>query len=154
MRLNLGEPFRDSSLREAVDRLTGTLHEEGLYQAKITWALSPYEDTRQMDITVVVDSGPRARVGDIAIDNQTPYPDAQLLRRSKISSKKVEMTAARLSRGSDRNCGNYLVDQGYLGAGAVITAGDVRPAIQSRAAEIYDVTAGPASARRDHRARA
>ncbi len=81
LRLNLGEPFRDSAVREAVDRLAATLHDNGLYEAKITWQLIPHEDTRQMDVTVTVDPGLRALVGDIAIDNQTPYPDAQLLRR-------------------------------------------------------------------------
>jgi len=119
LRLSLGEPFRDSSVREAVDRFAVTLHDDGLYQAKITWDLIPHEDTRQMDVTVTVDPGLRAIVGDIAIDNQTPYPDAQLLRRSKISNK-VEMTAARLSRGSDR-LRKFLVNQGYLGASALIT---------------------------------
>ncbi|HXA75684.1 MAG TPA: POTRA domain-containing protein [Candidatus Acidoferrales bacterium] len=119
LRLSLGEPFRESSVREAVDRLAATLHEEGLYQAKITWDLIPHEDTRQMDVTLTVDPGPRALVGDIAIDNQTPYPDAQLLRRSKISNK-VELTAERLSRGSDR-LRKFLVNQGYLGASAPIT---------------------------------
>ena len=119
LRLSLGEPFRESSVREAVDRLAATLHEEGLYQAKITWDLIPHEDTRQMDVTLTVDPGPRALVGDIAIDNLTPYPDAQLLRRSKISNK-VELTAERLSRGSDR-LRKFLVNQGYLGASAPIT---------------------------------
>lgn len=119
LRLNLGEPFRDSAVREAVDRLTATLHDDGLYQAKITWQLFPHEDTRQMDVTVTVDPGPRALVGDVAIDNQTPYPDVQLLHRSKVSNK-VEMTAARLSRGSDR-LRKFLVNQGYLGASALIT---------------------------------
>jgi outer membrane protein assembly complex protein YaeT len=119
LRLNLGEPFRDSAVREAVDRLATALHDDGLYQAKITWALIPHEDTRQMDVTVTVDPGLRALIGDIAIDNQTPYPDAQLLHRSKISNK-VEMTAARLSRGSDK-LRKFLVNQGYLGASALIT---------------------------------
>jgi outer membrane protein insertion porin family len=119
LRLNLGEPFRESAVREAVDRLTATLHDDGLYQAKITWGLIPHEDTRQMDVTVTVDPGLRALVGDISILNQTPYPDAELLHRSKISNK-VEMTAARLSRGSDR-LRKFLVNQGYLGASALIT---------------------------------
>ncbi len=119
LRLNLGEPFRDSSLREAVERLTGVLHDDGLYQAKITWSLAPHEDTRQMDVTVTIDPGPRARVGDIAIDNKTPYPDRELLRHSKISTKNV-MTAARLSRGSDK-LRKFLVNQGYLGASVLIT---------------------------------
>ena len=119
LRLNLGEPFRDSSVREAVDRLAAALHDDGLYQAKISWALTPHEDTRQMDVMVTVDPGLRAMVGDVSIVNETPYPDAQLLRRSKISSK-VEMTSERLSHGSDR-LRKFLVNQGYLGASAAIT---------------------------------
>jgi outer membrane protein insertion porin family len=116
LRLVLGEPFRDSSVREAVDRLSSALHEDGLFQAKITWALTPHEDTRQMDVTVTVDPGLRARVGDINIQNHTPYPDSELLQRSKITNKN-EMTSARLSRGADR-LRKFLVNQGYLGASA------------------------------------
>ena len=41
LRLTLGEPFRDSAVREAVDRLMATLHDNGLYQAKITLAAGP-----------------------------------------------------------------------------------------------------------------
>ncbi len=119
LRLTLGEPFRDSAVREAVDRLTTTLHDNGLYQAQVTWQLIPHQDTRQMDVTVTVDPGLRALVGDIAIDNQTPYPDAQLLHQAKISNK-VQMTAARLNRSSDR-LRKFLVGQGYLGASALIT---------------------------------
>ena len=51
LRLELGEPFRESSLREAVDASQGSLRDDGLYQAKITWSLAPHEDTRQMDVT-------------------------------------------------------------------------------------------------------
>ena len=64
LRLNLGEPFRESAVREAVDRLAGALHDDGLYQAKITWALVPHEDTRQMNVYLTIDPGPRAKIGD------------------------------------------------------------------------------------------
>jgi outer membrane protein assembly factor BamA len=37
MRLGLGEPFRESALREAIDRLKDTLRNEGLYQADVKW---------------------------------------------------------------------------------------------------------------------
>jgi len=140
LRLGLGEPYRESSLREAIDRLSGALHDDGLYQAKITWALFPHEDTRQMDITVSVDPGPRARVGDIAVENATSYSDHELLRRSKISSKN-EVTAARLSRGSEK-LRRFLVDQGFLGAGAVITPGSYDPK-SNRLPLMLSVTAGP-----------
>ena len=140
LRLGLGEPFRDSSLREAVDRLNGALHDEGLYQAKVTWALDPHADTRQMDITFTVDPGPRARVGAITMDNKTPYPNSALLRRSKISDKN-ETTTARLSRATTK-LRNYLVSQGFLGAGVVIVPGGYDPP-SNRVPLKFNVTAGP-----------
>jgi outer membrane protein insertion porin family len=140
VRLNLGEPFRESALREAIDRLRDTLREEGLYQAKVTWTLAPHEDTRQMDITVTVAPGTRARIGTITVKNQTRYSDQELLRRSKISSK-TEVTAGRLSRYSQR-LKKFLVEQGYLGASAVITPGTYDPKM-NRVSLTYSVTAGP-----------
>jgi outer membrane protein insertion porin family len=140
LRLNLGDPFRESALREAVDRLQGALRDDGLYQAKITWTLEPHADTRQMDVTVTVDPGPRARVGDIALVNQTPYRDQALLRRLKFSGKN-DVTAARLSRGKER-LRKFLVNQGYLGAGAVITAGTYDEK-SNRLPLTLAVTAGP-----------
>src|SRR5208282_4608679 len=52
MRLTLGEPFRESSLREAIDRLKDTLSSEGLYEADVKWSLTPHEATRQMDVLI------------------------------------------------------------------------------------------------------
>jgi outer membrane protein insertion porin family len=121
VRLNLGDPFRESSLREAVARLQNSLRDDGLYEAKVSWKLFPDVNTREMDVTFLVDPGVRARVGAIAVDNNTPYPDAQILRRSKISKKNF-VTAAGLSHASDR-VKKYLVKQGYLGAGALFERG-------------------------------
>jgi outer membrane protein insertion porin family len=140
MRLNLGEPFRESALREAIGRLKDVLRADGLYQAKVTWDLVPHDDTRQMDITVRVEPGPRALVGEMRVKNETPYPDAELLRRSKITNKN-EAISARISRGSQR-LKKYLVDQGYLGAGAVITPG-AYDAASNRVPLEFEVTAGP-----------
>jgi outer membrane protein insertion porin family len=140
LRLNLGEPFRDSAVREAVDRLAAALHDDGLYQAKVTWATIPHEDTRQMDVTVNVDPGLRAMVGDISIVNKTSYPDAQMLQRSKISNK-VQMTSERLSHGSDR-LRKFLVNQGYLGASALITVQTYDP-LSNRVPLKLVVEAGP-----------
>jgi outer membrane protein insertion porin family len=140
LRLGLGEPFRESALRAAVERLQEALHADGLYLAKVTWDLTPHEDTRQMDVTVHIDSGPRARIGDIQIQNQTPFPGSELLRRSKISSKN-EMTAARLTHAAQR-IKNYLVNQGYLGGGALIIPGTYDPP-SNRVPLKLEVTAGP-----------
>ena len=140
LRLGLGEPFRESSLREAVDRLQQTLRDEGFYEAKITWDLTPHEDTRQMDITVHVDSGPRAIIGDIKIQNHTRFTDLEIQRHSKISLKKP-LTSARVSHGAQQ-LKKFLVNQGYLGAGVVITPGTYDPKT-NLVSLTYDVTAGP-----------
>ena len=140
LRLNLGEPFRESALREAINRLQDLLRTDGLYLAKITWELGPHDDTRQMDITVHVDPGIRALVGDITVKNETHYPDAELIKRSKITSKNT-LTSARLTRGSQR-IKKYLVNQGYLGAGVVMTPGTYDTAT-NRVPLSLDVTAGP-----------
>ncbi len=140
LRLVLGEPFRESALRSGVDRLQQALRDDGFYQAKITWALEPHPDTRQMNVAVTVSSGLRARAGDITLVNKTPYPDAELLKRLKISSK-TEITTAALSRNNDR-LKKFLVNQGYLGAGGVITRGTYDPE-SNRVPLIIAVTAGP-----------
>jgi outer membrane protein assembly factor BamA len=114
LNLSLGEPFRESGLKEALGRLTQTLHDEGLYQARLAYDLTPHEDTRQMDITVRVTPGPRARVGGIALRNHTELPDAELLGRSKLRPGK-EVSSTRLNRASER-MRQLLVRRDYLGA--------------------------------------
>lgn len=140
MRLVLGEPFRESALQEAVTRLNGVLRDDGFYTAKITWSLEPHADTRQMDITVVVNTGSRARIGAIAIDNKTPYPNARLLRKSKLSGKK-SLTSDRIS-GASQRLKKYLVNQGYLGAGVVISPQDYDAKTNTVPLSLA-VTAGP-----------
>src|SRR5580700_3213253 len=140
MRLGLGEPFRESALREAVDRLKDTLRNEGLYQADVRWTLTPHEDTRQMDVLVTVVPGPRAVIGKFDLKNQTPYKDAELIARSKIKPKKT-LTSGRLTRASQR-LKKYLVNQGYLGAGILITAGSYDSKTNIVTLN-YQVTTGP-----------
>lgn len=140
LRLSLGDPFRESALQEAVGRLKGVLQDNGFYQPKITWSLEPYPDTRQIDVTVVVDPDPRARVGQIAVQNKTPYANARLLRQSKLSPK-TALTLDSLSRASQR-LKKFLVNQGYLGAGVVIARQDYDPKT-GRVPLILSVTAGP-----------
>ncbi|HYL68153.1 MAG TPA: POTRA domain-containing protein [Candidatus Limnocylindria bacterium] len=140
LRLGLGEPFRESALREAIVRLQDALRADGLYLSKSSWNLLPHEDTRQMDITIHVDPGPRARVGGFAFQNQTPYPQNELLRRSRMKDKS-ELTSARISRASQR-LKKFLVNQGYLGAGVLITPGTY-DAASNLVPLHYEVTAGP-----------
>src|SRR5580698_8444981 len=140
MRLALGEPFRESSLREAVDRLKDTLNSEGLYEADVKWTLTPHPATRQMDVVITVQPGRRAVVGSFIVKNQTPYPDAELIRRSKMKLNKP-FTSARVTRASQR-LKKYLVNQGYLGAGIEITTGNYESS-SNLVVLNYQVTSGP-----------
>ncbi|HXW55679.1 MAG TPA: POTRA domain-containing protein [Candidatus Cybelea sp.] len=140
MRLSLGQPYRESSLLEGVRRLEDTLRADGLYLANIKWTLGPHSDTREMDVTVTVAPGPRARIGEITVEDHTPYTQHQLLRRAKIKPKQ-ELTSARTSRSSQR-LKDYLVSQGYLGATVVATPGPYDPQT-NRVPLVFAVTTGP-----------
>jgi outer membrane protein insertion porin family len=140
IRLNLGDPFRESAVREAVGRLQNSLHDDGLYEAKVSWKFFPDVNAREMDVTFTVDPGPRAHVGAVTIDNNTPYTDAQILRRSKVTQKDA-VTSAGLSHASDR-VKKYLVKQGYLGAGALFERGTYDEQTK-RVPLTLSVTAGP-----------
>ena len=139
LRLGLGETFRESALREAIGRLQSTLTEDGLYQAKISSVPAPFPATRQMNILVHVDPGPRARVGAIEIHNQSAYPDKELLRRSKLVTGK-ELTSARLERAGTR-LRRFLTHAGYLGARVIVRRGDYDPK-SNQLPVTLDVTAG------------
>jgi outer membrane protein insertion porin family len=140
MRLSLGEPFRQSALLEAVGRLKDTLSAEGLFQADVKWILTPHPETLQMDVRVLVTSGPRATIGSFVFKNQTPFPDAELVRRSGVKMQN-SFTSARVTRASQK-LKKYLVNQGYLGAGILITPGTYDA--QANVVPLnYSVTTGP-----------
>src|ERR1700677_3265377 len=140
MRLSLGEPFRDSALTEAINRLKETLRAEGFFQADVKFITTPHPDTRQMDVLVVVTTGVRASIGSFVFKNQTPFPDAELAARSGVKIQK-SFTSARITRASQK-LKKYLVNQGYLGAGILITPGAYDP--KNNAVPLaYNVTAGP-----------
>jgi outer membrane protein assembly complex protein YaeT len=143
VRLTLGQPFREGSLKEGIDRLEGALHDEGLYRAKVSYDLNPKPDTRQMDVNIHVEAGTRARIGAITVKNQTRYSNTELLQRAKIVGKngKTELTSARLTRSRDK-LRTFLVDQGYLGASALITPGTFDSASNTVPLTV-DVTTGP-----------
>jgi outer membrane protein insertion porin family len=140
MRLTLGEPFRESSLRDAVDRLKDVLQSEGLYHPDIHWTLTPHEDTRQMDIMINVVPGMRATIGSFQVKNETPVSDEELIKRSKIKLKD-SLTTARLTRATQR-LKKYFLNQGYLGAGILIQPGVYDSAANQLPLQ-YQVSTGP-----------
>ena len=121
LRLNVGEPFRESDMKDALDRLRQTFEDDGLYQAKLDYVTTPHLDTLQLDILVRAMPGPRARIGAIAVQNQTQFPNAEL--RSQVKLKVgTEVTSDRLNRAADR-ARKWLAGKDYLGARVTIHRG-------------------------------
>jgi len=121
LRLNVGEPFRESDMKEALERLRQTLEDDGQYQAKIDYVTTPHPDTLQLDILVRVSAGPRARVGAITIQNQTQFANAELRNHVKLKEG-AEVTSDRLNRVADRTR-KWLAGKDYLGARVTIHRG-------------------------------
>jgi outer membrane protein insertion porin family len=125
LRLNVGEPFRESDMKEALDRLRQTMEDDGQYQAKLDYTTTPHPDTLQLDILVRVDPGPRARIGAITVENQTQFANAEL--RSRIKLKEgAEVTLDRLNRAADRTR-KWLAGKDYLGARVTVHRGAYDP---------------------------
>ncbi len=140
MRLDLGQPFRQSVLEEALDRLRALLEEEGRYKAKISYKLKPRPETRQMDIEVQVDPGERARIGQITLENQTGFADRKVLEKADLEPGNT-VQSSRLDRAS-RRIREMLVDEGHLSARVNIRRGDFDPEA-NRLPLALEVIAGP-----------
>ena len=121
LRLNLGEIFRQSDMKEALDRLRQTLEDDGLYQAKLDYEATRHPDTLQMDILVRVTPGVRARIGAITIRNETEYPAVELRGRLRLKTGR-QITADRLNRGAE-SARKWLAQKDFLGARVTLQRG-------------------------------
>jgi outer membrane protein assembly complex protein YaeT len=125
LRLNVGEPYRESDMKEALDRLRQTLEDDGQYLAKLDYSTAPHPETLQLDIFVSVTAGPRARIGTITVLNQTQFSNAEARSQVKLNEG-AQVTADRLNRAADR-ARKWLAGKNYLGARATIHRGAYDP---------------------------
>jgi len=132
---SLGATFREADLPAALAHLRSILQDEGLPQAQLSYQLSPHPDTRQMDITVHIVPGPRARIGTVHITNETPFSEVELRKRVQLKPKK-EVTAERLDHGTE-SARKWLVDRGYLGARVSVTRGSYDTATNQLPLEVH-----------------
>jgi outer membrane protein insertion porin family len=121
LRLNAGEAFRESDMKDALARLADVLREDGLYEAQTRVETQPDPATHQINLTIHAVPGRRARTGAITLQNTSPFPDDELLKQSKLTSGK-EFTSQKLRRATDR-LRSYLTKQDYLGARATLHRG-------------------------------
>lgn len=140
LRLPLGQPFREAALAGGLKRLRDSLQDEGLYQSHVGYALELIKETQQMDVSVRITPGPRARIGTITLVNHSSLPEKDVLGRSKLKTKQ-EVTSARLAKAGDR-LRKKLVADGYLGASANVKRGEY-DAVSNRLPLTLEVTEGP-----------
>ncbi|MGB8592228.1 MAG: POTRA domain-containing protein [Candidatus Acidiferrales bacterium] len=142
MRLPLGEPFRENAVTDGLKRLSDTLREEGLFQAKVEHTEEPHPENQQMDVIVRITPGPRARIGAIDVVNKSTFSDKDLLQRTRLKpNSKQDVTSSRVTHGVER-LRKKLVGEGYLGTNVAIQRGAYDSA-SNRLPLILTVTAGP-----------
>ena len=140
LQLPLGSPFQLSDLNAGLDRLGQTLKDDGFYQAKWHYGLAKHPQTNQIDVTVEVTPGRRAKLSSVNIKNETPFSEKGL--RGKLKLKRgTQVTAERIDRGTER-LRNYLVASGYLEARVSATRGNF-DSNSSTLPLAVDVVAGP-----------
>jgi len=140
MQLTLGQTYRAADLEEAVARLKDKLRDEGLYQAKVNVEQQPHPETHQLDVIVHVDPGPRVRLGNIELLNNTEYQDAELLKRFNLKPAS-ELTIARGQSAMDR-IRKFMEKKGHLSARVSLRRGEYNAASNSLPLTL-EVTAGP-----------
>src|SRR5260370_15655020 len=97
VQLPLGEPYQADAVKEGLERLRELLKEEGLYAAQVSCETVPHPETHQMDVVITIQPGPRARVKEIQLKNETEYRDAEIVARSKLKAG-GELTSSRAAR--------------------------------------------------------
>lgn len=140
LRLGLGQVFQENQLAEALARVKQAMDEEGFYQAQLAHESTPNPATRQMDLTIRVTPGLRARVGRIDVRSQSHLPEAEILRRAKLSSG-ATLRPERLERATQR-VRKFLVKKGHLGARVNFRRGSYDPPTNTLPL-LLEVVAGP-----------
>ncbi len=140
LRLPLGQPFQLDDLNAGLERLGQTMKDDGFYAAQSHYGLAKHPDTRQMDVTVNVTPGRRAKLSSVNIHNQTSFSDKEVRGRLKLK-RGTQVTQERIDRGTER-LRTHLVSAGYLEARVAANRGDYDPNSATLPLTI-DVVAGP-----------
>lgn len=140
LRLPLGDPFTESAVKTGEARLLDLLRENGYYEARADYTLTPHPDFRAMDVVYQITPGPRARIKEIHLVNRTRLENEDLLDLSGLSRGK-QITAGRLKRAAER-IRKKLVSDGYFASRAVIERRDYDPGTRTLPLEI-EADAGP-----------
>lgn len=83
-RLTPGTRFTPSAMARAEAAMRHALAESGFYEPVFSYVLTPHTDEQLMDIAYKVDSGPRARVGEITVEGDSGLTHAEFQRYAKL----------------------------------------------------------------------
>jgi outer membrane protein assembly complex protein YaeT len=112
--LILGEPYSEEKLNAATETLRRVLEENGFYHASIDAETNAHSDTQQIDITFQVESGPRARFGEIRLIGKPELTPDEVRRICKWSTES-HVTQPAVQRGIGR-LGKYYQRTDHLEA--------------------------------------
>ncbi len=140
LQLSLGQTYRAGLLEEAVTGLKEALREDGLYQAKVTVRQEPHPETHQLDLFIQVNPGPRVRLSNLDLQNNTEYSNAVLLKLFKLKPGS-ELTIARGQSAVGR-IRKFLEKKGHLSQRVSLRRGEYEDARNSVPLTL-DVNAGP-----------
>jgi outer membrane protein assembly complex protein YaeT len=140
LRLRLGETFRDRDLEKGLERLSAVLRADGFYGAVFDPVLTRNPQTRLIGVSVRVEPGLRAHIGEVRATNPTIYPTEQLLRASRLHRGKP-LTAARLDHAADL-VRRWLFRRGHLGSRVAAHPGEYNSANNTVPVDL-DIAAGP-----------
>jgi len=112
-RLNLGEPFDEGRLPQAVESLVSVLRANGFYNATVVQETLPRAQTEEMDIRFVVTPGRRARFTDPTFTGDVKLPEKKLVRATGYQKWKglrgwKDLNATLLQQGVERVRTAYL----------------------------------------------
>jgi len=140
LRLPLGQPFNKADLDAGIQRLKQTMQDDGFYDAQAHYGLVTFPQTQQINITVTVIPGRRAKVSSVTIINSTPFATEELRDQLKIK-KGNPLTEDRIDRSTER-LRKFLVSSGYLEARVRATRGTYN-AMTATLPLTFNVIAGP-----------
>ncbi|HEY4901217.1 MAG TPA: outer membrane protein assembly factor BamA [Terriglobales bacterium] len=124
-KLDLGELFSEENVKQAMQRMTKVLGDNGYYQPAISYELKPRDTTRQMDMDFRVAPGELARVGMVKIEGDTGIPQEQILQITKLKPG-AKVKNENLTRALERLRKYYQKNQ-HLEAQVSLTDRDYRP---------------------------
>jgi outer membrane protein insertion porin family len=103
--LDLGQPFRDAQLQQAVANQRRLLQDNGLFRPSIEPKLSYDNNYQQVNVRFNIDSGPRARLTTPVLQGDLKMDAAKVIAATKWRRWLVHtwrpMTQARMRRGLD-----------------------------------------------------